>query len=59
MSSYDVFTSPTAAEGENMNSVQNRRRTQVEAWWHSSDGEVEDLRVANKWSSGVKPNVLQ
>ena len=59
MASYDVSTNPMAAAGEKMNSVQNRRRTQVEEWWHSSAGEAEQLHVANKWSAGVKPNVLQ
>jgi len=51
MASYDVSTNPMVAEGKKMISVQNRRRTQVEEWWHSSAGEAEDLRVANKWSA--------
>jgi len=59
MASYDVSTNPMAAEGEKMNSVQNRRRAQVEEWWHSSAGEAEELRVVNKWSAGVKPNILK
>ena len=42
-----------------MKSVQNRRRTQVEEWWHSTAGEAEQLRVVNKWSAGVQPKVFQ
>ena len=59
MASYDVSTNPIAADGEKMKSVQNRRRTQVEEWWHSTAGEAEQLRVANKWSAGVQPKVFQ
>jgi len=59
MASYDVSTNPMAVDGEKMKSVQNRRRTQVEEWWHSTAGEAEQLRVVNKWSAGVQPNVLQ
>ena len=47
-----------AADGEKMKSVQNRMRTQVEEWWHSTAGEAEQLRVVNKWSAGVQPNVV-
>jgi len=54
-----VSTNPMVVDGEKMKSVQNRRRTQVEEWWHSSAGEAEQLCVANKWSAGVQPNVSQ
>ena len=56
VSSYDVSSNPTVTEGEMMQSVKNRR-TLVEQWWHCSAG-AQELRVANKWSAGLKPTVF-
>jgi hypothetical protein len=36
VSSYDVSSNPTVAEGESMQSVKKNRRTLVEQWWYSS-----------------------
>ena len=40
-----------------MQSVKNNRRALVEQWWHCSAG-AQELRVANKWSAGLKPTVF-
>ena len=45
-------------EGESMQSVKKNRHTLVDQWWHSSSGGAEQLRVANKWSAGLKPTVF-
>ena len=45
-------------EGESIQSVKKNRRTLVEQWWHSRSGDAEQLRVANKWSAGLKPTVF-
>ncbi len=58
VASYDVSSNPTVAEGDSMQSVKKKRRTLVEQWWHSSSGDAEQLRVANKWSAGLKPTVF-
>ena len=57
VSSYDVSSNPTVTEGEMMQSVKNNRRVLVEQWWHCSAG-AQELRVANKWSAGLKPTVF-
>ena len=41
-----------------MQSVKKNRRALVEQWWHCSSGDAEQLRVANKWSAGLKPTVF-
>ncbi len=41
-----------------MQSVKKDRCTLVEQWWHSSSGDAEQQRVANKWSAGLKPTVF-
>jgi hypothetical protein len=48
----------TVVEGENMQSVKKNRRTLVEQWWNSSSGDMEQQRVVNKWSGGLKPTVF-
>jgi hypothetical protein len=58
VSSCDVSSHPTVVEGENMQSVKKNRRALVEQWWHCSSGDAEQLRVANKWSAGLKPTVF-
>ena len=58
VSSCDVSSHPTVVEGENMQSVKKNRHALVEQWWHCSSGDVEQLRVANKWSAGLKPTVF-
>ena len=58
VSSYDVSSNPTVAEGESMQSVKKNRHTLVDQWCHSSSGDAEQLRVANKWSAGLKPTVF-
>jgi hypothetical protein len=58
VSSYDVSSNPTVVEGESMQSVKKDRCTLVEQWWHSSSGDAEQQRVANKWSAGLKPTVF-
>jgi hypothetical protein len=58
VSSCDVSSHPTVVEGENMQSVKKNRRALVEQWCHCSSGDAEQLRVANKWSAGLKPTVF-
>ena len=58
VSSCDVSSHPTVVEGENMQSVKKNRRALVEQWRHCSSGDAEQLRVANKWSAGLKPTVF-
>ena len=58
MSSYDVSSNPTVAEGEIIQSVKTNSHTLVEEWWNSSSG-TQQLIVVNEWSAGLKPTVVR
>jgi hypothetical protein len=42
-----------------MQSVKNNRHSHMEQWWNYSSDRVQEIRVANEWSAGLKSTVFQ